>query len=126
VGGSSLPAVRVEVNPTLLNNFGLGLEDVATMLASANANRPKGQLSDGARSWTLTATDQLLKAKEYAGLIVAYRKGAAVKLSDVATVSIRSKTCATSDSWMENQPLSSILIASRAPTSWIQWTVFSP
>jgi len=86
VGGSSLPAVRVEVNPTLLNNFGLGLEDVATMLASANANRPKGQLSDGARSWTLTATDQLLKAKEYAGLIVAYRKGAAVKLSDVATV----------------------------------------
>jgi len=86
VSGGSLPAVRAEVNPTLLNNFGLGLEDVAATLASANANRPKGELADRTRSWTLATTDQLLTAKEYGPLIVAYRNGAAVRLSDVATV----------------------------------------
>jgi multidrug efflux pump len=61
VGGSSLPAVRVEVNPTLLNNFGLGLEDVRTMLASANTNRPKGEIANNTQTWTLATTDQLLK-----------------------------------------------------------------
>ena len=86
VGGSSFPAVRVEVNPTLLNNCGLSLEDVRAVLAAANANRPKGELADGNRAWTLTTTDQLLKAREYAPLVVAYRKGAAVKLSDIADV----------------------------------------
>ena len=86
VSGGSLPAVRAEVNPTLLNNFGLGFEDVAATLASANANRPKGELADRTHSWTLATTDQLLTAQEYAPLIVAYRNGAAVRLSDVATV----------------------------------------
>ncbi len=86
VGGSSLPGVRVEVNPTLLNNFGLGLEDVRTMLASANTNRPKGEIASDTRAWTLATTDQLLKARDYQDLIVAYRKGAAVKLSDIADV----------------------------------------
>ena len=86
VGGSSLPAVRVEINPTLLNNLGLSLEDVRAVLAAANANRPKGQFSDRSRTWTIAATDQLLKAREYAPLIVAYRNGAAVTLSDVATI----------------------------------------
>ena len=86
VGGSSLPAVRVDVNPTLLNNFGLSLENVRTMLAGANANRPKGSLSDGRRTWNLAASDQLLHAKDYAPLIVSYKNGAAVTLSDIATV----------------------------------------
>jgi multidrug efflux pump len=86
VGGSSLPGVRVEVNPSKLNNLGLNLEDVRAVLSSANANRPKGQFSDNQRAWTITATDQLLKAKEYAQLIVAYRKGAPVVLSDIARV----------------------------------------
>ena len=63
VGGSSLPGVRVEVNPTLLNNFGLGLEDVRTVLASANANRPKGDFQRSTQSVDASATtDQLLKA----------------------------------------------------------------
>ena len=63
VGGGALPAVRVDVNPTLLNNYGLGLEDVRTVLATANANRPKGadrRRSD--RTWSISTTDQLLKA----------------------------------------------------------------
>ena len=86
VGGGAAPAVRVEVNPTALNRLGLGLEDVRTVLGSANANIPKGQLADAARIMTLATTDQLFKAREYKQLIVAYRKGAAVRLADVAQV----------------------------------------
>jgi len=86
VGGSSLPGVRVEVNPSKLNNLGLNLEDVRAVLSAANANRPKGQFSDSQRAWTITSTDQLLKASEYAPLIVAYRHGAPVVLSDIARV----------------------------------------
>jgi multidrug efflux pump len=87
VGGGALPAVRVEVNPMLLNGLGLGLADVRTALAAANANRPKGDVADDRRERSILATDQLLKAKEYEPLVVAYRNGAAVRLSDVATVS---------------------------------------
>jgi multidrug efflux pump len=86
VGGSSLPGVRVEINPTKLNNLGLNLEDVRTVLQAANANRPKGQFSDNERTWTITSTDQLLKAKEYRPLLIAYRNGAPVVLEDIATV----------------------------------------
>ncbi len=86
VGGGALPAVRVDVNPTALNNTGLGLEDVRAALASANANRPKGELAHGDRTWSLSTTDQLLHAAEYQSLIIRYREGAAVRLSDVARV----------------------------------------
>src|SRR5580698_7219991 len=86
VGGSALPGVRVEINPAMLNNLGLGLEDVRAVLASANANAPKGTFSDADQAWTISTTDQLLKARDYASLVVAYRGNAAVKLSDVATV----------------------------------------
>ena len=86
VGGGALPAVRVEVNPTLLNGYGLGLEDVRTALANANANRPKGELASVDRLWTISTTDQLLQAAEYRPLIVNYQNGAAVRLSDIATV----------------------------------------
>ena len=86
VGGSSLPAVRVELNPTALNKYSIGTGDVRTMLASANANSPKGQLTDGERSWEVTANDQLLKADQYRDLIVTYRNGAPVRLTDVADV----------------------------------------
>src|SRR2546426_11308216 len=61
VGGGALPAVRVDINPTALYNNGLGLEDVRTTLASANANRPKGEVAGGGRSYALSTTDQLLK-----------------------------------------------------------------
>ena len=86
VGGGSLPAVRVDVNPTQLNNYGLGLEDIRAALAAANANRPKGELSDGSRTQAITTTDQLLKAEEYRPLVVTYRRSGAVLLRDVATV----------------------------------------
>jgi len=86
VGGGALPAVRVDVNPTALYNNGLGLEDVRAALAAANANRPKGEIAGPDRTWSLSTTDQLLKASEYRPLIIHYADGAAVRLSDVATV----------------------------------------
>jgi multidrug efflux pump len=86
VGGGALPAVRVDLNPTQLNAHGISLEQVRAMLAASNANRPKGEIADDTRAWTLSTTDQLLKAKQYRPLIVAYHNGAAVVLSDVAKV----------------------------------------
>lgn len=87
VGGGALPAVRVDVNPTLLNNLGLTLEDVRTALAAANANEAKGQFISDYRAFSITATDQLHKADEYKNLIVAWRgSGAPVRLSDIANV----------------------------------------
>ncbi len=86
VGGSSLPAVRVDVNPTQLNSYGLGLQDVAAMLNRQNANSPKGQIVDGATSADIVTNDQLLKAVDYMPLVVGYHNGAAVKLTDVANV----------------------------------------
>jgi multidrug efflux pump len=86
VGGGSLPAVRVDVNPTVLNHYGLGLEDVRATLAAANVNRPKGEISGASSAWPLATTDQLFQAKDYRPLIVAYKNSAAIRLSDVATV----------------------------------------
>ncbi len=86
VGGGASPAVRVDINPTILNHLSIGLEDVRTALGAANANRPKGQISDGERSWSVQATDQLLQAKDYAPLVVVYRNGAPVRLKDIAAV----------------------------------------
>jgi multidrug efflux pump len=86
VGGSSLPAVRVELNPNALNEYGIGFEEVRTAIAATNANRPKGAVEDGAKHWQIYANDQAKQAAEYLPLIVAYRNGAAVRLSDVADV----------------------------------------
>src|SRR6266480_1852972 len=86
VGGGALPGVRVDINPTQLNNTGLTLEDVRAMLSQQNANIPKGQLSDGNTTADILANDQLLKAKDYEPLIVAYRNGAPVRLGDIASV----------------------------------------
>jgi multidrug efflux pump len=86
VGGGALPGVRVEVNPQQLSAMNLTLEDVRTALAAANVNIPKGELADSRYTWTLAATDQLLKAAQYSPLIIAYRNGSAVRLSDIAQV----------------------------------------
>ena len=86
VGGGAKPAVRVQYNPTALNSYGIGSGDVRAALGAANANRPKGSLSDEHQAWQVTATDQLMLADQYRPLIVAYRNGAAVRLSDVADV----------------------------------------
>lgn len=86
VGGSSLPAVRVELNPNALNKYGIGLQDVRNVISSTNVRRPKGQVEDEHRTLELKTNDQLYKAEEYKPLIVTYRHGAAVRLSDVADV----------------------------------------
>jgi multidrug efflux pump len=83
VGGSSLPSVRVELNPTALNKYGIGLEQVRTALSSANANTPKGHFSDGLRMWEVGAGDQIFQASDYEPLVVAYRNGSAVRISDI-------------------------------------------
>ncbi|HMK43277.1 MAG TPA: multidrug efflux RND transporter permease subunit, partial [Dissulfurispiraceae bacterium] len=86
VGGSSLPAVRVELNPNALVKYGIGLNDVRSLLSSTNVRRPKGQLEDAVTTWEVRTNDQLYKAEEYRPLIVTYRSGAAVRLSDIAGV----------------------------------------
>ena len=87
VWGAASPAVRVQVNPQLLNSYGISLETVRKSLQSANANQAKGSLSNGNRTWEITDTDQLFKAYEYEPLIVAGHAGAPVRLRDIATVS---------------------------------------
>ena len=86
VGGSSLPAVRVELDPTALFHYGIGLEGIRAALASANANSPKGDIDVGNRRYQLYANDQGRKAADYRDIVVAYRNGAAVKLTDVGQV----------------------------------------
>ena len=86
VGGGARPAVRVQVNPGQINNYGISLETVRSVLSSANSNRPKGQLSNAGRAWGVADSDQLFKANEYRPLIVAWHNGSPVRLSDVANV----------------------------------------
>src|SRR6266446_2662767 len=86
IGGSSLPAVRVELNPLALFKYGIGLEDVRAALASANAHSPKGALEDGDRRLQIYTNDKANHAEDYRPLVIAYRDGAAVRLKDVAEV----------------------------------------
>ncbi len=83
VGGSTLPSVRIELNPMMLNRYGIGFEDVRTVLSLSNANVPKGHLSDGQHIWEVGANDQLFKATNYQSLILTYHNGSAVRVSDV-------------------------------------------
>jgi len=84
IGGSSLPAVRVELNPTALNKYGISLDTVRAAIAATNANRPKGVVEEGDRNWQIYANDQATTAAEYMPIIVAYRNGAPVRIADVA------------------------------------------
>ena len=88
VGGGANPAVRAELNPDLLNKFGIGLDAVRLALNSANANRPKGEVADAANAWTISDNDQIKHADQYRPRIIAYNRqtGAAVRLGDVAKV----------------------------------------
>jgi len=123
VGGSSLPAVRVELNPQTLNKYGIGFEDVRAVLAATNANRPKGALEEGDRHWQIYANDQAKKAADYLPLIVAYRNGAAVKLTDLGEVvdSVQDLRNAGSS----NGKPSVLIIISRQPNANIIETVDS-
>jgi multidrug efflux pump len=86
VGGSSLPAVRVELNPAQLNHYGISPETVRGMIAASNANRPKGDVEAGDKHWQIYANDQAKKAVDYIPLIVSYHNGAAVRLADLGQV----------------------------------------
>ena len=88
VGGSSSPAVRVELNPLQLANNGIGLEAVRTALSGANANRPKGAFQDAQHRWAIYDNDQIFKAEDYAPIIAGYNKqtGAPVRIEDLGTV----------------------------------------
>src|SRR5438309_2082783 len=86
VNGSALPAVRVELTPQALFKYGIGLEDVRAALSSANAHSPKGSIDVGDLRYQLYANDQADRAEQYRSLIVAYRNGSPVRLSDVGEV----------------------------------------
>jgi multidrug efflux pump len=86
IGGSSLPAVRVELNPPALFKYRIGLEDVRAALAAANAHSPKGSIEEGRQNFQIYTNDQARTADQYRSLVIAYRNGAAVRLSDVADV----------------------------------------
>ena len=87
VGGGSLPAVRVELEPNALTHYGIALDDVRRAIMGANLLRPKGLVEQGDRSWQIQASDQLSRAADYQSLVVRYQNGAPVRLSDVARVS---------------------------------------
>ncbi|MEX5587737.1 efflux RND transporter permease subunit [Pseudomonas urmiensis] len=86
IGGSSLPAVRISLEPQLLNQYALSLDEVRTAVANANQRRPMGFVEDAERSWQVRANDQLEKAKDYAPLVIRQSDGSILRLSDVATI----------------------------------------
>ncbi|PYN96265.1 MAG: multidrug transporter subunit MdtC [Candidatus Rokuibacteriota bacterium] len=86
VGGGAKPAVRARIDPSLLTQLGIGLEQVRSALRAVNANSPKGQVADGTTAWTINATDQLVDADHYRPVIIAWQNGAPVRLGDVAQV----------------------------------------
>ena len=86
VSGSSLPAVRVEVNPAALNKYAIGMDEVRTVINANNANRPKGVVEQGERQWQIYSNDQSMRASEYAPLVVAWRNNAPIRLEDIAEV----------------------------------------
>ena len=86
IGGSSLPAVRIELNPLLMSDYGIGYEDVRSIIVTNNVNRPKGLIEFGEHSWQIQANDQAMRAADYKPLIVCYRNGAPVVLSEIAEI----------------------------------------
>src|ERR1700721_319619 len=85
-GGGALPSVRVDVNPTQLNSYGLTLSNIQSILSLQNSDAPKGQISNGTVTADITANDQISLAEDYKPLVVGYNNGAAIRLSDVAQV----------------------------------------
>ncbi|MDR3437611.1 efflux RND transporter permease subunit [Telmatospirillum sp.] len=121
IGGSSLPAVRVEINPHALFKYGVGLEDVRAALASANANAPKGAIEGDGRHYQIYTNDQARKAEQYRALVIAYRNKAAVRLSDVAEV-VDSVEDLRNQGLANGQP-SVLIVVTRQPSANIIETV---
>lgn len=121
VGGSSLPAVRVDLNPQALFNQGVSLDAVRTAISEANVRRPQGALEDNDRRWQIQANDELKTAAEYQPLIIHYHNGAAVKLQDVATVTDSVQD--VRNAGMTNAKPAILLIIRKAPDANIIETV---
>jgi multidrug efflux pump len=103
ISGGQKPAVRIQANPTALSSYGLNLEDVRTALQQTSINRPKGNFDGQHQAYQIGANDQLLTSKDYQSVVMAYRNGAPVMLSDVATV-IDGVENVNQAAWMNNVP----------------------
>jgi multidrug efflux pump len=103
ISGGQKPAIRVQANPSVLASYGLSLEDLRSVLGAANVDLPKGNLEGARQSFTIGANDQLFSAAEYRALVVTYRNGAPVRLSDVATV-IEGAENVKQAAWMNDRP----------------------
>jgi len=103
IGGGQRPAVRIQANPTALAAYGMSLEDLRLALAQANVNQAKGNIENSRQSFIIGANDQLLSSSQYAPLIVAYRNGNPVRLSDVATI-VDSAENVRQAAWMNRTP----------------------
>jgi multidrug efflux pump len=103
ISGGQKPGVRIRVNPTQLAAYGLGLEDVRTALAAANVDQAKGNFESPFQIYTIGANDQIMRASDYQKIIIAYRKNAPIRLTDVATVldGVENTRLAA---WMNDQP----------------------
>jgi len=113
VGGSSLPAVRVQLNPHALAHYGIALDEVRRAISETNSVRPRGTVETGERMWQVQTSDQLRRAEEYLPLVIRYRDGAPVRLRDVARV-----TDSVEDrysSGFHNQRPAVLLMVSRQP-----------
>jgi multidrug efflux pump len=121
VTGSSLPAIRVTLNPQALNHHGIGIDQVRAAIGATNIRRPKGFLEDGDRQWVIEANDQALRAADYLPIIVAWRNGAPVRLADVATVTESVQDLYNSGSW--NGRPSVVVMIQREPNANIIETV---
>ena len=121
VGGSALPGVRIELNPTVLQKYGIGFEAVRSVLGAANANVPKGHFTDGPNMWEVGANDQILKAVDYEPLVIAYRKGVAVRVTDVGQA-IDSVEDVRQAGYLDSQP-AVLVIVFRQPGANIIQTV---
>ncbi len=123
VGGSSAPAVRIDVNPTQINSYGLTLDNIRAAVSAQTANIAKGVFSDARRIWMIDANDQLMLAKDYAPIIIDYRSGAGVKLSQIANVTDSVQTLRSLG--LANGKRSALLIIFRQPGANIIATVDS-
>src|SRR5262245_9440872 len=103
ISGGQKPAVRIQANPTALSRYGIGMEDLRAAIAAANVNQAKGSFDGRKQAYTIASNDQLLSTDEYRPLIVAYRNGAPVQLSDVATV-IQGAENVKQAAWMNSSP----------------------
>jgi multidrug efflux pump len=113
VVGSSLPAVRIDVNPQQVNSYGLGLQDISRTISLQNSNRPKGQLSSSTTTMDISANDQISKAKDYAPLVIGTHDGAVVRIRDVASVTDSVQTIRSAG--FVNRKPSVILLVFRLP-----------